>query len=398
MIGVVLLFLIVAIILWLRFDYTQGLKKQRGKAVRRNQPIRHGTVRLLPTGDEFIGSLIHDIKAAEHHIHILFYIFRDDHIGKKILQHLEQKAKEGVAVRLLVDRFGADVKNRSIQSLKQAGAQFEYAHRISFPYWFFSLIRRNHRKITVIDGKIGYIGGYNIGDEYLGRDPKFGFWRDYHLRLTGDGVQDLQDQFIQDWERESRLPVTRDRWLYPPLAKGPHELRIIPTNGSFLEDSFLQLVEQAEETITIGTPYFIPGEKLHHALLDAAARGVAVRLLVPKKGDHPLVKEAAFPYFKELLEGGINIYRYYRGFFHGKAIVIDDKLADVGTANFDKRSFRLNYEINCLLYDKEMIQLVREELDYDFSISERLQMEDLANRSFFHRTKEQVATLFSGFF
>ena len=372
-----------------------GRNQQRKEASKHDQLTRYGHVELLATGDQFYQHLFQDLKQATNHIHLLFYIFRDDHIGSKMINILEEKAKEGVVVRLLVDRFGCKIQKKQRKQMKQAGIQFAFSHPPSFPYLFFTLNRRNHRKIVVVDGRVGYVGGFNIGDEYLGRDPKFGPWRDFHLRLEGDGVQDLQGQFLQDWQTAKQVYMEEGSH-YPLLAKGKHPLRILPTDGVYLEDTFIDLVKQAKSTIVIGTPYFIPGEFLQQELIRAATRGVDVNVILPKKSDHPLVKEAAIPYLLPLLEAGVCVYQYDRGFFHAKSIVIDEQLCHVGTANFDKRSFYINHEINCLIYDKPFVQLVLKELEHDIVISERLTIEDLTSRSLIERSKEKLATLVSG--
>ncbi|WP_088104428.1 cardiolipin synthase [Halalkalibacter urbisdiaboli] len=392
---VITLIVLSVILIWLRLDFKLGLRKQKSEAKRYDQKMRYSHVQLLPTGDEFFKNMFADIQQAEDHIHLLFYIVREDHIGSKLIRILEQKAKEGVTVRFLIDRFGCHLSRKTIKGLRKAGVHFAYSHPVQLPYIFFMLNRRNHRKLVITDGRIGYIGGYNVGDEYLGRDPKFGTWRDFHLRIDGDGVQDLQEQFLEDWQTAKQRYVVKDSH-YPPLKKGDTPLRILPTDGAFLEDTFIDLVNDAKHTVTIGTPYFIPGDALKAALIDAAKRGVDVRLIVPKNGDHPLVKEAAFPYFKDIIESGVNIYQYYRGFFHAKAIVIDEKMCDVGTANFDKRSFHINHEINCLIYDTTFVNTLLKELEHDISISERLTLEALEKRPLTQRGKEKIATLVSG--
>ncbi|MDV2684554.1 cardiolipin synthase [Alkalihalophilus lindianensis] len=392
---IITLVIIVLLFIWLRMDFVLGQKKQRKEATRHTQVTRYGNVNFLATGDDFFEALFADLSQAEHHIHLLFYIFKEDHIGKKALKILADKAQEGVTVRVLVDRFGCELSRKTIKQLKKKGVRFAYSHPISFPYLFFTLNRRNHRKLVIVDGRVGYIGGFNIGDEYLGRDPKFGPWRDFHLRLNGDGVQDLQEQFLEDWQT-AKQKFVREEALYPSLREGPHPLRILPTDGSYLEESFISLISQAKKTITIGTPYYIPGKPLQKALIEAAKRGVDIRLILPKKGDHPFVKEAAFPYFKDLLVAGIEVYQYYRGFFHAKAIVIDTQMADVGTANFDKRSFHINHEINCLLYDQRIVQVVLDQLEHDIFTAQRMTIETFNSRPFLQRGKEKLATLISG--
>ncbi|NEU30444.1 cardiolipin synthase [bacterium LRH843] len=389
------LLILILIIIWFRIDFVLGRNKQIREAKKYAQETRYSQLELLPLGELFYDRMFHDMKQAGNHIHLLFYIFRADHIGTKLISLLEDKAKEGVKVRVLVDRIGCRIPKKKIKQMKQAGIEFAYSHPIQFPYLFFSLNRRNHRKIVITDGKIGYVGGYNIGDEYLGRDPKFGMWRDFHLRLDGDGVQDLQGQFLQDWHVATHTEIKSDAF-YPPLAKGSHPLRILPTDGVYLEDTFIDLVKQAKTRIIVGTPYYIPGPKLQQELIDAATRGVDVKLIVPKKADHPLVKEAAFPYFHDLLHAGIGIYQYYRGFYHVKTLVVDEQMCDIGTANFDKRSFHINHEINCLIYDTKFVQIVLEEIEHDLAISKQLTAEALASRSLYQRGKEKIATLVSG--
>ena len=387
--------IIVAIIIWLRIDFIMGLRTQRKGAERHTQHIRDGEITLLSTGDDFFRYAINDIRQAKKHVHIIFYIFRTDFIGRQVLTLLEQKAKEGVSVRLLVDRFGCKIPRKKRKQLKKAGVHFAYSHPVSFPWVFFTLNRRNHRKISICDGHIGYIGGYNVGDEYLGRNPKFGVWRDFHLRLSGDGVQDLQEQFLEDWQTAKQSCVFEEGF-YPTLRKGPHPLRILPTDGVYLKETFIDLIKQAKETIIIGTPYYIPGEELQRELIQAAKRGIDIKLVLPKKSDHPLVREAAFPYFQALLESGIEVYQFYRGFFHAKCIIIDNQMCDVGTANFDKRSFYINHEINCLVYDKDFVKQVRTEMEHDIAISERLTLENYQKRPFSQKSKEKLATWVSG--
>ncbi|WP_332692103.1 cardiolipin synthase [Halalkalibacter lacteus] len=387
--------IVIAILAWLRIDFVLGLTQQRKEATRHVQKTRYSDVTLLPTGDDFYKRLFADIEQATNHVHLLFYIIKDDHISEKMLKILEGKAKEGVTVRLLVDKLGSHIPKKQLKQLKKAGVYFAYSHPISLPYLFFTLNRRNHRKLAIMDGKIGYIGGYNVGDEYLGRDPKFGPWRDFHLRLDGDGVQDIQEQFIEDWQTAKQTCMVTENH-YPPLKKGPIPLRILPTDGVYLEETFIDLIKQAKESIIIGTPYYIPGKALQKELIAASERGVDVKLIVPKKGDHPLVKEAAFPYFEPLLKTGVSVYQYYRGFFHAKVLVIDDQVCDIGTANCDQRSFHINHEINCLIYDSDFIQQAIREMEHDISISERLTLEAYQKRPLSQKGKEKVATLISG--
>lgn len=382
------------LISWIWIDFKLGYKKQKKNAKRYVQQIRNGQCEILTTGHELFKKLVDDIDNAQHHIHVLFYIFRDDHIGTQVLNALKGKASEGVKVRLIVDRIGCHISKKTLKELKKAGIAFAHSHPPKFPYFFFTLNRRNHRKISVIDGHTGYIGGYNVGDEYLGRDPKFGDWRDIHLRISGDGVQDLQEQFLQDWQVATAEEFRDKSKLYPPLVKGIHQLKIIPSDGAFLEETFINFIKEAKTSIYIGTPYFIPGSAIKLELIEAAKRGVDVKIIFPKHGDHPLVKEAAFPYFEPLIEAGCEVYQFYLGFYHAKTIVIDHHICDIGTANIDLRSFHINHEVNCLIFNREFITKVIEVMEHDISISERLTIAQLKERSFFHKSKEKIASAF----
>ncbi|MCD8500662.1 MAG: cardiolipin synthase [Bacillaceae bacterium] len=376
------------VFIWFITDFRLGYKLQKQNAKTYTQIARFGNCTILTTGHDVFKQLITDIENATSHIHILFYIFRDDHIGNQIIKKLCEKAREGVEVRLLVDRLGSDLSKKLIKHVKKEGVLFAYSHKPTFPYLFFTLNRRNHRKITVIDGRIGYLGGFNVGDEYLGRDPKFGDWRDIHLRICEDGVQDLQSQFIEDWTVANNRTL-RDKKYYPPLKKGVHELKILPSDGSFLEDTFINFINSAESSLYIGTPYFIPGEPIKEALIKAAKRGVNIKIIVPKKGDHPFVKEASIPYFKPLLEAGCQIFEYYRGFYHAKTIILDEKLCDIGTANVDPRSFHLNHEINCIIYNRDLIKDVTAIFEHDIDSSQQLTLTTLKKTIFIQKRERK---------
>jgi cardiolipin synthase len=394
---IIIIFVIfVLIISWLRIDFKCGLKIQKSKAKKGIQYLRYGQCELLTTGKALFTNIFESIDHSKDHIHVLFYIIQDDNIGQEFLNKLKDKAKKGVRVRLLVDYIGSGLKRKTVKELIEAGVYFAYANPPKFPYLFFTLNRRNHRKLVVIDGEIGFIGGYNVGDEYLGLDPKFGNWRDFHVKIIGDGVQDLQEQFLHDWKIATKEKLYKGAF-YPPLLKGMIPLTIVPTDGAFLEGTFIDLIKQAETSITIGTPYFIPGERIQEELLAAAKREVAVRLIVPKKGDHPLVKAASFPYFTPLLKSGCEVFQYINGFYHTKLLVVDDKVCSIGTANFDKRSLYLDHEINCLIFDRAFIKLVLTEIEYDIIMSKQLTINQLNERSILQRGKEVFSTWMSVF-
>lgn len=383
------------ICLWLRIDYRLGLSKFRKEAQQSVQETRYPNMSLIATGEDFFVKLFDDIHKAHSHVHLLFYIFKEDNIGDRLIELLISRAKEGIEIILMVDWIGCKLSKQTIKKLRAAGVVFIHSHPPVLPTIFFSFNQRNHRKITIIDGKIGYLGGFNAGDEYLGRSPKFGFWRDLHLRFEGDGVQDLQSQFLADLEHTEAHHLNKKQY-YPKLSKGPHTVRLVPTDGKYLEKLLLDTIQQAHSSILMGTPYFIPGERVLEALMEAAHNGIEIQLLLPQKSDHPLVKEGSFHYVQRLIEAGATVYHYDQGFYHAKALVIDQSFAWVGTANLDKRSFHINNEMTCLIYDKESVQSVLQSLQHDMAISNVVTLQALQKRSLFSKGKEQVAQLLSG--
>ncbi|RNA67852.1 cardiolipin synthase [Alteribacter keqinensis] len=355
-------------------------------------PFRKSDVEFFARGDKLFDHLFGEIEQAEQHIHMLFYIFREDDISKKMLEKLKSKAKAGVEVRLMVDFMGIRVSRKGRKALEQAGVQLTITNKPKLPFLFYSANQRNHRKITVIDGRIGYIGGYNVGDEYLGRDPEFGPWRDYHLAVKGEGVIDLQKQFLIDWKSGSSEDLVHEDRFYPPQHEGKKQIQIFPSDGAHVEELALTLISKAKRSLIIGSPYFVPGKKVKDALIQAAKRGVDIRVLMPKNPDHPLVIHAAYPYFRPLIEAGVDIHLYFQGFYHSKAIIVDDNICDIGTANFDKRSFYLNNEVNCLIYNESWIEQVMEQVKEDLNRSDRVTIEQLNKRSLLKRSKEALAS------
>ncbi|WP_059104170.1 cardiolipin synthase [Shouchella shacheensis] len=382
--------LLVLLLVWLRYDYVHGLQELRNQAEPFKPLTHNGSLELLTTGENFFDVFLSDVRGASHHVHILFYIFRDDAIGKRVIDQLMKKAEDGVDVRLLIDRFGCKLKRSSRKKLEKAGVHFVYSDKPKGPYWFFSLNKRNHRKIAVIDGHTAYIGGYNVGDEYLGRDPTFGFWRDFHLKLTGEGVQEVQRQYVSDWQRATGKAIEGQAY-YPVLSEGPHRFRLLGTNGVYLEETLLPLIKEAKTQILLGTPYYVPTKRLQKAVIEAVKRGVDVQVLLPEKADHPLIKHAATPFLIEIIKAGVRVFHYYRGFYHVKAMVVDGKHCLTGTANFDRRSFHLNHEMSCYIEGEAFSKEVYDVLEHDFSISTRVSLETLKKRSLLDRGKERVA-------
>lgn len=390
--------IIIIVLLLLRLDYSLGRKSHLKKQVDEEFPLRNSDVALYATGNSLFSELFSDIENATEHIHIQFYILKDDDFSKDFVALLKKKSEQGVNVRLLLDWVGAHAVTKEMEKdLTRSGVSFAYSNKPNFPYLFYKLNERNHRKISVIDGKTGYIGGFNVGKEYLGEDPKFGFWRDYHLKLHGEGVADLQTQFLEDWYDATKEAVANRSTYFPPLPKGKSQTRFISTNGAHLEDDFVGMIKQAEKEIIIGSPYFVLSDQLKQELIAAAKRNVKIRVLLPKKPDHPFVKEAAIPFIDELSKVGIQFNMYTRGFYHAKVICIDDTLCDIGTANFDKRSLYSNYEINCYIHDKDVIKEVKKVVEEDFTTSNELTRDRINELKSEKKFKIKFATLISFF-
>ncbi|WP_377887388.1 cardiolipin synthase [Alkalihalobacillus sp. R86527] len=391
----VFVLLVIALVIWMGIDLMLGAKK------RRKNPSSLKSVsadmEFIADGDDFLRMLLKDLDAAVDHIHMMFFIFRDDTTGNEFIDKLCEKASYGIHVRLLTDYMGSrHIKKSTIKKMKKSGVHFSFSRKATFPLFFTSINERNHRKITVIDGKIGYMGGFNIGKEYVGKDPKFGYWRDYHLRIKGEAVHELQKQFLSDWSREN-AGTELDEAFFPSLPKGNALVSLHITNGNSVEEMFISLIDDATSLIYIGTPYYIPGDKLQESLLNASSRGVNVKLILPIRADHPFVQEASFPYLVELIEAGCEIHQYMNGFFHAKVLLVDDQVCDIGTANFDKRSLTINGEINCIFRDQEMITKVKNTIERDIVQSDPLHLKRLKDRTLKNRLIGPIARALSPF-
>lgn len=362
----------------------------------------HTDTQVLTNGEETFSRLIEELQNAKHHIHIQYYIFRNDELGNTILNLLKNKAKAGVEVRFLYDAVGCwDFTDTFIDELQLSGIQAVSFLPVVFPLFSNKVNFRNHRKIVVIDGEVGFVGGLNIGDEYLGKDPYYGFWRDTHLWVKGEAVRSLQFIFLQDW-----FHMTEERLSDPPyfpadlpqyegsgavqmVAGGPdHQWEVI-------KHLFFSMIVSAKRSIWIASPYFIPDEDILGALKVACLSGIDVRLLVPSKPDKRIVFYASRSYFPELLEAGMQIYTYQKGFMHSKVIIVDGELASIGTSNMDMRSFHLNFEVNCFLYNTPSVRKLATDYEDDLRNTEQIDPEAFAKRPLRQRIAESLARLAS---
>ncbi|KAK56328.1 cardiolipin synthetase [Staphylococcus lugdunensis VCU148] len=323
-------------------------------------------VDVFTDGHELFDQVIEDIYNAKHYIHLEYYTFELDGLGKRILDALETKLKEGLEVKLLYDDVGSKKVGLSkFKQFKALGGEVEAFFASKFPLINFRMNNRNHRKIIVIDGQKGYIGGFNIGDDYLGLG-KLGYWRDTHFRIQGDAVDALQVRFILDWNSQAhRTQFEYDSKYFPKkdYGDGHTPLQIVASSPAEdwhqIEFGYTKMIMSAKKSIYLQTPYFIPDNAYINALKMAASTGVEVHLMIPCKPDHPFVYWATFSNAAALLDSGVHIHTYQNGFIHSKLCMIDDEVVSVGTANMDYRSFELNFEVNAFVYDKTIAQQLK---------------------------------------
>ncbi|MBF0714628.1 cardiolipin synthase [Gemella sp. GH3] len=364
-------------------------------------------ISIITSGDEKFKLLFEDIRNAKEYIHIQYYILKKDNIGKELFDLLIQKLNENVKVYILYDDIGSRTLNKyTLKKLIDAGAKVKSFFKSSLPLINLRMNYRNHRKIVVIDGKIGYTGGFNVGDEYLGKDRKLGYWRDTHIRIVGDAVATLNFRFIDDWnsqvlrKKQNELIDLNEKHLYN-YEKNTGNIPIqVVTSGpddklEQIKYGYLHMINRARQYIYIQTPYFIPDESVIDALKMAILSGIDVRIMIPSIPDHILVRWGNYSYVGELANVGAKIYEYKKGFLHAKTIIIDDEVTSVGSANFDNRSFKLNFEINTFIYDKETTQKFRNIFNNDIRNSKLLTKEKYNNRKLTIKFKEALARLIS---
>ncbi|MDQ0198193.1 cardiolipin synthase [Neobacillus ginsengisoli] len=367
-----------------------------------NSPISFDTsTKILTNGEETFLYILDELQRAKHHIHLEYYIVRHDQLGQRIKKVLIEKAAQGVKIRFLYDAVGSwQLSKKYISELKNAGIETVPFGPVKLPFLNNKFNFRNHRKIIVIDGTVGFVGGLNIGDEYLGKDKSFGFWRDTHLMLKGEAVRTLQLIFLQDWYYMTNHSFLTAEYLSPQLDNKSHGgVQLIaggPDNEwSVIKNIFFSMIASAEKSVWIASPYFIPDEDIFSAIKVAALSGLDVRLLVPNRPDKRIVFHASRSYFPELLEAGVKVYEYERGFMHSKIIIVDHELASIGTSNMDMRSFHLNFEVNAFLFRTKSTQKLVEEYVNDLEFSKRLELNTFQKRHIGYRLLESTARLLS---
>ncbi|MBS4749892.1 cardiolipin synthase [Carnobacteriaceae bacterium zg-ZUI78] len=359
-------------------------------------------VDIIDNGNVKFEQLLEDINNATHHIHLQYYIFNNDDLGKKIMRALYKKASQGVEVLVLYDALGSRTLNpQFFRRLTKAGGKALSFFGSSIPIVNLRFNYRNHRKIVVIDGKIGYVGGFNIGDEYLGKG-KLGYWRDTHLRISGEAVHSLQTRFFVDWNAVAKLEDEKGykEEYFPPFEEIGHTAMQIVCSGpesdwDQIKLGYVKMISLAKKSIWIQTPYFIPDESVMDALRIAIMSGIEVNIMIPCKPDHPLVYRATEYYAKICGSLGANIYVYQKGFMHSKVLSIDGRMASVGTANFDIRSFELNFEVCAFMYDAYIAKTLEEQFKRDIEFCEQATPEYFSQQSLWRKLKQLFSRLFS---
>lgn len=390
------------------FEFPNEISKKNKRLIKMNVDYNHAIltakneVTLITDGKEKFKQLIQDIESATDHIHIQYYIFKMDETGRAIYQALVKKAQEGISVKFLYDDLGSRKLGHSdfkefIAAGGEVGAFFPSYLKILNPRVNF----RNHRKVVVIDGEIGYIGGFNVGNEYASLDDNFGYWRDTHIRIHGHSVYSLQAHFLFDWYQTKHKKLTDELLTYFPVFHVDHQTPIqIVSSGpdteiESIKNSYIRMILSAKKYIYIQSPYFVPDIAFLNAIQIAAASGVDVRVITPAKADHPFVYGGNSAYGGDLLHHGGRLFRYKKGFLHSKMMVIDDEICTIGTTNIDVRSFSLNFEMNAIIFDEKIAKQCRELFEQDIVDSFEMTRELYEQRGTWTKIRESFSRLIS---
>lgn len=358
-------------------------------------------VEIFFEGEEKFKALLESIDKAKNYIHLQYYIFKSDKLGRTVIDALCKKAEEGLEVKVLLDGMGGrKFQRKYIRKLRELGADVGVFFPPFVPFLSLRINYRNHRKICILDGKEAYIGGLNIGDEYIGLSKKFGYWRDTHLLIKGSSISSLQWRFFLDWRFATNQEITRcQTYLTEEDQVGNTGIQIVSSGPDSkwpsVKDGFLRMISNAENKVYIETPYFIPDDSIFEALRLAGLSGLDVRVMIPCKPDHPFVYWAGLSYIGELLKAGVRFYSYEKGFLHSKVVLMDDFVSTVGTANLDIRSFKLNFEVNAFLYDESINLKLTEKFIDDLKYCKEITIEDYNKRGKIVKIKESFSRLLS---
>ncbi|TKG94710.1 cardiolipin synthase [Puteibacter caeruleilacunae] len=357
-------------------------------------------VKILNDGRETFGAMLPALRKAKHHIHMEFYIIDDDKIGNEVREILISKAKAGVKVRLIYDDVGSwALGKKFIRSLKDAGVEVHCFMRVRFPLLTSKVNFRNHRKITVVDGKVGYIGGLNIADRYIEGVPGIGPWRDTHLELRGSAVNCLQMVFLADWFFVGKERLNIEDFSFK-LDEGEGKVVQIVVSGpdsdwESIGQAYFSAIASARKQVYIATPYFMPTPDILTAIKTSALSGIDVRLLIPQKSDTVIPKLCTESYIEELLEAGVRVYLFKNGFYHSKLVMVDGVWSSVGSANMDFRSLETNFESNAIVYDEQINQQLVDKFKSDLKQAVEVDLEEWRRRPGLKKLKSSVARLAS---
>ena len=357
---------------------------------------KNNDVKMLVNGEQKFPSLLADIDKAKDHIHIEYYIFEEDEIGCQIIDQLIIKSQQGVKIRFAYDDVGSSLSYGVRKKLKGAGVDVEPIMPVYFPK-FSKANYRDHRKIIVIDGTIGYVGGINVADRYVNKIGR-NYWRDTHLRIEGNAVHSLQIAFILNWFYATKEKLDFNKQLFPTITTGGNQCVQIAGSGpdtdwASIMQAFFVAINSATKRVWITSPYFIPNEPVLTAIKTAALSGVDVQIIFPHKPDSYIVHAASMSYMKEVLEAGVKVHLYTKGFVHAKTLLVDDVFSSVGTANMDYRSFDQNYEINAMVYSESFTQELASQFIEDVEQCIPLQLNRWQQRPLRKRLLESIARL-----
>ncbi len=372
-------------------------------AVRRNRVLRGNRLRLLVDGDDYYPELLDAVSAAESSIHLQTFIFGTGRMPERLRDALSEKAADGVEVRLLYDRFGSTRAHLTnfFRPARRAGVRVKSISQANPLKGRFQINLRNHRKIAVVDGRIGFAGGINVKDDHYGPCADGEPIRDYHVRLDGPAVSDLQLQFVEDWVFATGTrpdDLLEERYFPDVEAPGDALVQVVPggpdVEGRGLSDALFGVISSAERSLDLVTPYFVPDEPIYQALRYAALRGVDVRLVVPERGNHWYAEQAARALYENLLESGVRIFERMPPFMHAKAVVADGAYAMLGSANLDYRSLHLNFETNIEVGDPEFADTVAEQVEEEIAASREVRLEEHRSRPVVRKLVQNFCRLF----
>lgn len=362
-------------------------------------------VKLYFHGKEKFDDLFKEINNAKNFIHLEYYIIQCDNLGKQLIKLLTKKAKEGLEVKLLFDAMGSyklsKQENKLLKPFSTAGGKFAAFFPTSFPLINRRINFRNHRKIVVIDGIVGFLGGFNVGKEYIGENKKIGNWRDTHIKVKGEAVHDLEVRFLLDWCYASKEDISNYNKYFPnkKILDKKVGMQIVSSGPDhkeqYIKNGYVKIINNAKNLLYIQTPYFVPDENLLESLKIAAFSGVDVRVMIPGKPDHKFMFWAAQSYISELLKSGVRVFFYNKGFLHCKTIVADNSVCSIGTANMDIRSFKLNFETNAFIYNQRINASLKKQFILDMKNSKEITLDEFNKRSGILKILESITRLLS---